>query len=180
MLRLSDGRGGRGIRGTVFVLLCKYPPGEPMHYQTCLRGRGTQPRFCTARPPCLLFFTPSPHWREPGPPTSGTLEPGCTRGLCREPSEVCSQTRGAGTPAAAGGGHRGAALPQGSAQRGALDLLVQLPAGGRLSVSAAFALAGFPEAFGSPTWMDPAFHSHLCPSLQCQVGCGPLICHSTP
>lgn len=67
-----------------------------------------------------------------------------------------------------------------SAQRAALDLLVRLPAGGRLSVSATFALAGFPEAFGSPTWMDPAFHSHLCPQSRCQVGCGPLICRSTP
>lgn len=132
----------------MFVLLCKYPPGEPMHYQTCLCGKGTQPLFCTARPPCSLFFTLSPHRREPGPPTSGTPEPGCTQGLCREPPRVCSWMRGTGTPATAGGGHRGAAVPWGSTQRGALDLLVQLPAGGRLSVSAVFALAGLLEALG--------------------------------
>lgn len=86
---------------------------------------------------------------------------------------VWSQTRGTGTPAAAGGGHGGTALPQGLAQRGALGLLVQLPAGGRLSIAAAFALAGLQEAFGSSARTDPSLHPHLFPSLQPHVGFGP-------
>lgn len=40
-------------------MLCKYPPGEPIHKQTHLGERGTQPLFCTACPPCSLSFTSS-------------------------------------------------------------------------------------------------------------------------
>lgn len=56
--------------------------------------------------------------------------------------------RGTETSATAGEKHRSAALPWGLAQQGALDLLVQLPAGGRLLVSAAFTLTGLQEALG--------------------------------
>lgn len=75
--------------------------------------------------------------------------------------------RGTETSATAGEGHRSAALPWGLAQEGALHLLVQLPAGGTLPVAAAFTLAGLQEAFGSPTYVVPSFHTHLCLSLQC-------------
>lgn len=81
--------------------------------------------------------------------------------------------RGTETSAAAGEGHRSAALLWGLAQQGALDLLVQLPAGGRLLVLAAFTLTGLQEAFGSPTYMVPSFHTHLCLSLQRQLGVDP-------
>lgn len=81
--------------------------------------------------------------------------------------------RGTETPAAAGERHKSAVLPWGLAQQGALDLLVQLPTGGRLFVSAAFTLTGLQEAFGSPTYMVPSFHTHLCLSLQCQLGVDP-------
>lgn len=77
------------------------------------------------------------------------------------------------TSATAGEGHRGAALPWGLAQQGALDLLVQLPAGGRLPVTAAFTLARLYKEFGSPTYMVPSFHTHLCLSLQHQLGVDP-------
>lgn len=111
-------RQGDDLRHSVCFAV-KYPAGEPARCQACFCGKGTQPLFCTARPPCLLFFTPPPHQREPGPTTSGTPEPaGCTQELCREPSGVCSWTRGAGTPATAGGGHRGAALPRGLTHEG--------------------------------------------------------------
>lgn len=40
-------------------LLCKYPPGEPMHKQTHVCERGTPPLFCTACPPRSLSFTSS-------------------------------------------------------------------------------------------------------------------------
>lgn len=64
-------------------------------------------------------------------------------------------------------------LPFPGAQQGVLDLLVQLPAGGRLPVSAAFTLVELHEVFGSPTYMVPSFHTHLCLSLQRQLGVDP-------
>lgn len=54
-----------------------------------------------------------------------------------------------------------------------MGLLVQLPAGGRLSIAATFALAGLQEAFESSTHTDPSLHPHLFPSLQYHVGFGP-------
>lgn len=82
--------------------------------------------------------------------------------------------RGTETSVTAAERHRNVALPWGLAQRGALDLLMQLPAGGRLPVSAAFTLAGLQEAFGSPTYIVPSFHTHLCVSVPCQLGVDPL------
>lgn len=107
---------------------------------------------------------------EPCPPTSAILL-GHTSGLCIKPASICSQMRG--TETSARERHRSAALPWGLAQQGALDLLVQLPVGGSLPVSAAFTLAGLREALGSPTYMVPSFHTHLCLSLQHQLGVDP-------
>lgn len=106
-------------------------------------------------------------------PTSATVELGHTSGLCRGPAFVCSQMRGTETSATAGEGYRSAALPSSLAQQGALDLLVQLSAGGRLLVSAA----------GSFGW-TPRVHLGVCGSFlshpflclpPASAWCGPLV-----
>lgn len=96
------------------------------------------------------------------------LELGHARGLCREQSGGCSWARGTGTPAAAGGGQGGAALPQGLAQQGRLDQVwifccSSLQEEG-LWVSALFALAGPPVVLTPPShnhrgpcWLHPAY-----------------------
>jgi len=112
---VSGRRGRRGIWGAALILPRKYPPGEPMHKQTSLCQRGTQPLFCTTPPLCSSPLLPTGVSRTP---TSGIPELGWAQGLCRALSGVHSRTRGTGTTTTAGGGHRGAALSRGSAQRG--------------------------------------------------------------